>query len=78
MKMKSIPTLTPAYGKDYKSARDAVAAYKNGVDWRFNLPGDPNDGKYCSIRDLGNQEVYLRYDRMQTVVRIQAESDEER
>lgn len=48
-------TLSPAYGRDYKSAASAIADYKAGKDFRL----EPS-GQYCSIRDFSGP-VKIRY-----------------
>jgi hypothetical protein len=42
-----ILTLTPAYGRDYLSAKDAIAAWHEGKDFCL----EPS-GVYTSVRDL--------------------------
>ena len=51
--------LTPAYGRDYKSAHAARADLLAGMD--FVLPFALG-GQYCSVRDFAaGQRVLLRY-----------------
>lgn len=57
-------TLLPAYGRDYKSAKEAKAAYIQGSDFILNDITSPWNGKYCSCRDFEGQEVKLRYNKM--------------
>jgi len=50
-------TLTPAYGRDYKSKAAALRDFEGGKDFMFQ----PH-GKYCSIRDFPKgTEVKIRY-----------------
>ena len=56
-------TLTPAYGRDYTSAAEAVADYLGGKDWRIASVGNPYTGKYCSCRDFPGEQVKLRFNR---------------
>lgn len=56
-----MPTLTPAYGRDYSSAAKAKEAYHNGSDWILNDITSPWNGKYCSCRDFDGVQVMLRY-----------------
>ena len=42
-------TLTPAYGRNYKTAADASAAWAEGKDFAIATPGIP--GRYCGIND---------------------------
>lgn len=58
--------LSPAYGRDYKSAAEAKASFIEGKDWT----GDYNLGfKYCSVRDFEDGvPVLLRYNKLKSVV----------
>ena len=40
-------TLTPAYGRTYKTAAEIKAAWDSGKDFRYGY-----SGPYCSIRDI--------------------------
>lgn len=52
-------TLTPAYGRDYKSKMDAVKDFIEGRDFMFNLMGQ---SAYVSIRDYkAGDMVKIRY-----------------
>lgn len=62
-----MPTLTPAYGRDYKSADEAIQAYKDGKDFILNDPTSQWNGLYCSIRD-NLQDVSIRYNKLQDKV----------
>lgn len=57
------PTLTPAYGRDYKSWQGCVDDFEAGKDFILNLIGSRWNGKPCSIRDLKGQfpQVTLRF-----------------
>tara|TARA_R100001129_G_C5095440_1_gene182548 strand:- start:296 stop:487 length:192 start_codon:yes stop_codon:yes gene_type:complete len=59
-------TVTPAYGRDYKSAKAAKAAWKSGKDFIIRDFFSPYDGKPCSIRDTQGQ-VTIRYDKLRKV-----------
>lgn len=41
-------TLTPAYGRDYKTKEQALASWNSGKDFRINCP---EGSTYCSVRD---------------------------
>jgi len=56
-------TLTPAYGKDYKSDREACDAFTSGKDWKIATVTHPYAGRYCSVRDLDGYFVELRFNR---------------
>jgi hypothetical protein len=48
-------TLTPAYGRDYKSKKEVVEAFESGKDFIYNS----YDGQvtYCSKEDLLQKNV---------------------
>jgi hypothetical protein len=56
-------TVTPAYGRDYKSAAKAIADWKDGKDFKLAMTG-----QYCSIRD-GIDDVWIRYDRLTKIAK---------
>jgi hypothetical protein len=62
-----MPVLTPAYGRDYKSAAEAEKAYLEGKDWILNDISSRWDGKPCSCRNFPNQRVELRYNKLRKV-----------
>jgi|TARA_R110000751_G_scaffold36730_1_gene89533 hypothetical protein len=55
-------TVTPAYDRDYKSAKAAKADWKDGKDFIIADLSHPYDGKPCSIRD--GLKVTIRYNRL--------------
>ena len=57
-------TLTPAYGRDYKSSKEAKQDYLSGLDFILNDVSSPYNGKYCSCRDFVGEFVTLRYHRL--------------
>lgn len=63
-------TLTPAYGRDYTSAKAAEADYLKGRDFVLNDAFSPWDGKPCSCRDFPGQEVKIRYNRRRNTVLV--------
>jgi hypothetical protein len=55
-------TLTPAYGRDYKSAAAAKADFRAGKDFIYLDMFSPYNGKPCNINDLPKgSEVRIRY-----------------
>lgn len=68
-------TITPAYGRDYKSAKDATYAFNHNRDFivaGFNLEGNMNDnGRTVNKQDLkkGNR-VTIRYARLTKIVNV--------
>ena len=60
-------TLTPAYGRDYKS-KAAVIEALGKADFIINAYGHPYDGKPCSpAADLKGQRVQIRYAKLRKV-----------
>lgn len=60
--MLGTPILSPAYGKDYKTAKEVEADFRNGKD--FVLCNMGPGGRYCSIRDFEpGTSIELRYNR---------------
>jgi hypothetical protein len=55
--------VSPAYGRDYKSAEAAKADWKNGKDFKLQP-----QGCYCSIRDFPNEQVEIRYSKLTELV----------
>ena len=54
-------TLTPAYGRDYKSRAQVVTDLNEGKDFIMNtFYGDGYGGGYCSIRDLKDGQIQAR------------------
>lgn len=59
-------TLTPTYGRDYKSQAAVIAAFREGKDFDANSP--TASGK-CSIRDFPvGTTVTLRYKKLTMAV----------
>lgn len=56
-------TLTPAYGRDYKNAKDVEADFRAGKDFLLQPSNRP-----CSIRDFApGATANLRYKKLQSV-----------
>lgn len=57
-------TLTPAYGRDYKSQKDVKAAWDAGKDFVVNTFG-PDNGRYINKEDAERfakgQTLNIRY-----------------
>lgn len=61
------PTLTPAYGRDYRSAKAVRDAFEGGEDFRASTGG------YVNREDAhaaGLREVTVRYAGLRKVVRV--------
>jgi hypothetical protein len=58
-------TLTPAYGRDYKSKAEVEKAFRDGKDFQYN---SFNGSGYCSINDFApGSKVQLRYKNIRSV-----------
>tara|TARA_R100000008_G_scaffold50533_1_gene30185 strand:+ start:971 stop:1174 length:204 start_codon:yes stop_codon:yes gene_type:complete len=65
-------TLTPAYGRDYKSQKEVKADWKGGKDFIIADIVHPYSGKPCSIRDaeaLGGK-VMIRFNKNTKIVAV--------
>lgn len=62
-------TVTPGYGRDYKSADDAISDWAAGKDFVIANLGYPT---YINKRDAERYgvEVWLRYDSLSKKVRV--------
>ena len=65
-----MPTLTPAYGRDYKSKKEVEHALTAGHDFILNDIMSPYDGKPCSARDFAGQSITVRWSGMRKVAVI--------
>ena len=64
----TIITVSPAYGRDYTSAKAALAHWTEGKDFILHDVFSPWNGKPCSIRDFpAGTTVNIRYQRMRRV-----------
>ncbi len=60
----------PAYGRDYKTAKEAAAAWKSGKDFILADVSSPWNGKYCSCRDFPQEEMEVRFNKRQGLVMV--------
>ena len=70
-----MPTLTPAYGRDYKSGKAAIQDYKDGKDFILNDVTSQWHGRYCSIRDKIPGDIFIRFNKLQNVVVVPNEEN---
>ena len=64
----NVIVLSPAYGRDYKSAKEVKTALLSGKDFRIESIG-PNAGRYCSLRDFPvGQVLNVRYRSLRQVL----------
>jgi len=69
MEVVSMATLTPAYGRDYKSQAEVEADFRAGKDFILNDFMSQWDGKPCSIRDFpAGTQITLRYKKKSNVI----------
>jgi len=57
-------TVVPAYGRDYESAKAALADWNDNKDFIVATISSPYDGKYCNKQDLPNEQVKIRYHKL--------------
>jgi len=50
-------TLTPAYGRDYKTAQEALKDYNAGKDFTLNSFGDRWDGRLINKEQIISLEL---------------------
>lgn len=61
-------TVTPAYGRDYKSAKAALADWMANKDFRIATYG-PDDGRYINREQVPSSwKVNIRYSNLTKVV----------
>ena len=60
-------TVTPAYGRDYKTAKAAKADWQAGKDFIIRSYGHPYDGKPMSIKDKGSESINIRFDGLRKI-----------
>lgn len=61
-------TLTPAYGRDYKSKKEVLTDFENGKDFLFNSFDSQG---YCNKQDLidkGIESVQIRFKKNTQVI----------
>lgn len=61
--MANTITLTPAYGRNPKTAAAARKVFESGKDWLV-ASIHTYTGRYCSIRDLAGYDVTLRFNNL--------------
>ena len=66
-----IPTLTPAYGRDYTSKAKVLTDFNANKDFIYNDVFSPFDGKACNKSDLQSANVTtvkIRYKKLTQVI----------
>lgn len=74
-------TVSPAYGKDYTTAKDAIAAWNSGKDFIIQDITHPywsmfpvSKTFYVSKRDLTTETVYIRFNNNTKVCKVEGAS----
>jgi len=63
-------TLTPAYGRDYKSKKAVLADWEAGKDFIIADIMSKWDGKPANKSDLVGETVMLRYDGLRKITGV--------
>lgn len=63
-------TLTPAYGRDYTTAKAVKTDFAAGKDFIIQDISSRYDGKPANKQDLAGETVIIRYDRLRKLVAI--------
>lgn len=63
-------TLTPAYGRDYKSKKEIMADIAAGKDFIYNDFSSPHNGRYCSPLTDCQGVVMVRYAKLTKVITV--------
>lgn len=63
-------TLTPAYGRDYKTAKEALADFHAGKDFIIADFGHPYEGKRANKSDLPQTGIMLRFDSLRKITPV--------
>lgn len=59
-------TVSPTYGRDYKSKAEAERAFRSSKDFQMQSVVSGFAGSYCSVRDFApGIKVKVRYGKMQ-------------
>lgn len=66
--------VTPAYGRDYKDSKAALADWEANKDFIIQNVTDPWEGKPCNKSDLSKSHythVNIRYNKRREVLRLE-------
>lgn len=64
-------TVTPAYGRDYKSLKAARADWTAGKDFVISDVFSGEDGRYINKADAGSMDIMVRYGDLRKVGKLQ-------
>ena len=66
-------TLTPAYGRDYKSQKEVLADWNADKDFMINCVMHPADGRYINKSSAPKEDTYnIRYAKNTKVLPVRA------
>jgi hypothetical protein len=66
-------TLTPAYGRDYRTEAAVLKDWHAGKDFRISDVSSRDNGRYCSVRDFPDGYSHkLRYNKLADFVIVEA------
>lgn len=64
-------TLTPAYGRDYKSKAEVQADWDADKDFIIADVHDRYSGKPVNKSQLAGRDVWIRYKQLRSIVQVQ-------
>jgi len=64
-------TVTPAYGRDYKSAKAAKEDWNSGKDFIISDLFNPYDGKPIGKSDASAYQVTIRFNQLRKTCNVQ-------
>ena len=72
-------TVTPAYGRDYKSAKAAIVDWQAGNDFVICCFGHPGDGRYINKAQADDEgaSVRIRYKKLTQITEALAPNPKE-
>ncbi len=68
--MNEIITLIPPFGRDFTSAARVYQAWRQGKPFRIVEKGHKYYGKYCTIHDMDNETVRIKFKKKTLVTLI--------
>lgn len=64
-------TVSPAYGRDYKSIAEVKKAWAEGKDFVIETVMHPDCGRYINRSDAEGLSINVRYAKLTKVVRVE-------
>lgn len=68
-------TLTPCYGRDYASKKEALVAWNEGKDFMLNLPSGGGYINRSGAESMGMTSFQIRWKKMTMVAVIKKSKD---